>query len=122
MEHSRATAIEMLTRIHLLDDGSVKNVAFLGGGDQSLVAAGDPEVEELLVNAHQLRSTLLFDNLYAPLYLSSMLQSPYQPVDEEELARLEASGLAEEMDVWPGQDSLRIVGDTAVIRLPDPVA
>ena len=120
MEHSRANAIEMLTRIHLLDDGSVQKIAFLGGGDQSLVAIGDPEVTELLVNAHQLRSTLLFDNLYAPLYLRHVLQSGYLSVDEGELSRLEEDERTQGMDVWPGQDSLRIVGNTAVIRLPDP--
>lgn len=120
IERSRADAIEMLTRIHMADDGSVKKIAFLGGGDQSLVAAGDPEIRELLVNAHQLRSTLLFDNTYASLYLRTILKADYLAVEGEELDRLAADEAVKDMDVWPGQDSVRIVGDTAVIRLPDP--
>ena len=113
IERSRADAIEMLTRIHMADDGSVKKIAFLGGGDQSLVAAGDPEIREL-------RSTLLFDNTYASLYLRTILKADYLAVEGEELDRLAADEAVKDMDVWPGQDSVRIVGDTAVIRLPDP--
>lgn len=118
MEHSRATAIEMLTRVHEADEDGATYIAFLGGGDQSLVKLGAPGVDEILVCAHQLRSTLLFDNIYAPLYLQQILDCPFLPVDEEALARLEASGVAADMKPWPAQDSIRVVGDTVVILLP----
>lgn len=121
MEHSRTTAIEMLTRIHLLDEGSARRIAFLGGGDQSLIASGDTDIRELQVNAHQLRSTLVFDNLYAPIFLYKISGYYYQPVEESELAALETR-LMDEMDTWPGKNSLRIEGDTVIIRLPDPVS
>ena len=120
-EHSRAEAIEMLTRIHMQDDGSVKRIAFLGGGDQSLVSVGDKTVQEFLVNAHQLRPTLLFDHLYASLYLRNVMGASYEPVSEEELLLLQESEETQGMTAWPARDSLRIIGDTAVIRLADPL-
>ena len=119
MEHSRATAIEMLTRIHQTDGSErATRIAFLGGGDQSLVSAGDPEVFELLVNAHQIHTTLIFDNFYAPQYLRRVQGVSWQSVTEEELANYEDL-YASEMDTWPGRDAIRIVDETILIRLPD---
>ena len=120
MERSRETATEMLTRIHELDDGSVKYIAFTGGGDESLVAAGAYEIDEILVHAHQLRRNLLYDNIYAPLYLRSILGSDYRAVDSGMLQQLEQSGVLDDMNVWPLQDSVKVVGDTVIINLPVP--
>jgi len=120
MERSRETATEMLTRIHELDDGSVKYIAFTGGGDESLVAAGAYEIDEILVHAHQLRRNLLYDNIYAPLYLRSILGSDYRAVDSGMLQQLEQSGVLDGMNVWPLQDSVKVVGDTVIIKLPVP--
>ena len=120
MERSRETATEMLTRIHELDDGSVKYIAFTGGGDESLVAAGAYEIDEILVHAHQLRRNLLFDNIYAPLYLRSILGSSYRAVDDGTLRQIEESGMLDDMNTWPLRDSVKVVGDTAIINLPVP--
>ena len=122
MERSRQMAGEMLTRIHELDDGTVRYIAFTGGGDESLVAAGLGEIDEILVHAHQLRSNLLYDNIYAPLYLRNMLGSSYRAVDEGMLRQLEESGVTADMGVWPLQSAVKRVGDTVVIRLPEPKA
>ncbi|MBR1456646.1 MAG: glucosyltransferase domain-containing protein [Oscillospiraceae bacterium] len=120
MERSRETATEMLTRIHELDDGSVKYIAFTGGGDESLVAAGAGEIGEILVHAHQLRRGLLYDNIYAPLYLRNVLGSRYIAVDAETLQRLEESGVTDDMNDWPLRDSVKVVDDLVIVRLPAP--
>ncbi len=117
---SRSTAEEMLTRIHLQDEGQVERIAFTGGGDSSLVAAKAEGVEEILVLAHQLRPTLLYDHTHASLYFVHVMGCPYEPLSEEELAALEAGGQTEDMPAWPQKGSVRVVGDTAVVCLPEP--
>ena len=117
---SEAAATEMLTRIHALDDGSVRKIAFLEGGDESLMVAYTPALREITVHAHQLRGSLLFDNTYAGLYLREMMGADYELVEGEELLALETAEETADMAVWPARDSLRLVGDTAVIRLPVP--
>lgn len=118
--NSRTAAEEMLTRIHLQDEGQVERIAFTGGGDSSLVTAKAQGVEEIPVLAHQLRPTLLYDHTHASLYFTNVLNCGYEPLSEEELAALEASGQTADMPAWPQKGSVRILGDTAVIRLPEP--
>ena len=95
-------------------------VAFVGGGDRSLMTEYSPALREIAVHAHQLRSSLLFDNTYAGLYLRQLMGAEYGLMDEEEILALQASGQTDDMAFWPSRDSLRIMGDTAVIRLPSP--
>lgn len=116
---SYTTASEMLTRIHLLDDGSVKKLAFVGGADESLVSAGAEGIEELTVLANMIQPTLIYDHLHASSYMVTVLDCGYAPVNDEELAELSASGQTDDMSVWPLKDSVRIIGDTAVIKLSD---
>lgn len=121
VRRSEATATEMLTRIHELDNGSVRRVAFLEGGDESLmVSAYTPALREITVHAHQLRADLLFDNTYAGIYLREIMGADYESLSGEELLALAESEETAGMAVWPARDSLRLVGDTAVIRLPAP--
>lgn len=112
-------ATEMLTRIHMQDDGSVTRVAFVGGGEQSIAAAGGFGVEELPVLAHQISMTLLYDHTHASLLFTNVLDSGYTPLTDGELEALIASGQTEDMPAWPRQGSVRVLGDTAVVRLPD---
>lgn len=112
-------ATEMLTRIHLQDDGSVSRIAFIGGGEQSIAAAGVPGAEKLMVLAHQVGMTLLYDHTHASLLFTNVLNSGYAPLNNEELEALIASGQTADMPAWPLEGSVRVIGDTAVVRLPD---
>ncbi len=116
---SHVTASEMLTRIHLLDDGSVKKFAFVGGTDESLVSSGAEGIEELTVFANMVQPTLIYDHLHASSYMVTVLDCGYTPVSEAELDELAASGVTDDMPVWPLDGSVRIIGDTAVIKLSD---
>ncbi len=119
-KRTEATATEILTRIHEQDDGSVRNIALIGGGDRSLVAEGATGIEEILVHAHQLRSNLIFDHNYATMYLTEVMGTSYTGVSAERILELENSDETADMPAWPLEGSVRIIGDTAVIRLPDP--
>lgn len=114
-----STAAEMLTRIHLLDDGSVERIAFIGGREDSLVTAGAAGIEEITVFANMLRPTLLYDHAHAAAYFVNVAGCGYAPLSLEEAEALEASGIADDMPQWPLSGSVKIIGDTAVIRLPD---
>lgn len=117
MEHTQANAIEMLTRIHLLDEGQVEQIAFIGGGDRSLVNDHSAGINEILVHADQLRSTLLFDHQYSSLYLKKILGTEYTVMSDLGVnERTEA--FLNTMGEWPAADSIIIDGDTAIIRLP----
>ncbi len=116
---SLVTASEMLACIHQQDDGSVTRIAFLGSRDRSLAQTGAPGADGMLVLAHQIRPNLIYDHTYASLYFVNVLDSGYVPLSGSELEELEASGEADGMPVWPRQGSVRIIGDTAVIRLAE---
>lgn len=119
-ERSFAEATEMLTRIHMVDGGEGERIAFIGGGDQSLALVNPPEAAEIMVHAHQIRPTLLYNHTYASLYFVSIMDSGYAPASQEEIAALMMNEQVKEMDVWPAEDSVIMVGDTVVLRLPDP--
>ncbi len=115
---TQATATEMLSRIHAEDDGSIRKIAFIGGEDSSLVTEGAEGIDEIMVHAHQLRRNLMFNHNYASLYMKNVLHTDYVPVENETLRELENKTWAETMPAWPLKGSLRVEGDTAVIKLP----
>ncbi len=114
---TQATATEMLSRIHAEDDGSIQKIAFIGGEDSSLVTEGVDGIDEIMVHAHQLHRNLMFNHNYASLYLNNVLHAEYIPVDHKTLKELENAAWADTMAVWPLKGSLRMEGDTVVIKL-----
>ena len=50
----------------------------------------------------------------------SVADSAYVPLSLEEVKALEESGMTDDMPDWPLKGSVRIIGDTAVIKLPVP--
>jgi len=117
MERSRATGIEMLTRIHQLDDGSLEKIALVGSRQQSLTYLGYEKYEEIWVHGGQIRYDLVFDNYYGNLFLKEYLGSTYTPVSEEELAQLKDSEEVKEMPKWPLAGSVAVVDGVVVVKL-----
>lgn len=116
---SQVTAAEMLTRIHLLDDGSVKKVAFLGNTSEFIISSDPERTGEIIVFANLIQENLFSGHSYATFYLTSILNSDYTPLTGDEVALLKASGQADDMPVWPQNGSVRVIGDTVVIKLSD---
>lgn len=118
MERTRSMAVEMLTRVHMLDDGHVERIAIIGN-DYSSALYEDPErYKEIAVSANQLRTHLLYTNIYAQLYLHEVLACDYEAVYDEELEDIKNLPEVAAMALWPEAGSVKIIGDTAVIRLP----
>lgn len=111
------TATEMLARIHQLDDGSVSKIAFVGSTEISLSESKPEEMDGMIVLAHMLHPSLMYNHEHASLYFDRMLESGYTPVSWGMADEIGASGVTDDMPVWPLSGSVRIIGDTAVIKL-----
>lgn len=119
MEKSRATGIEMMTRIHMLDDGSIEKIALIGSVERSLVDIGWSMHDEIWVYAHQIRPNLVYDNSYGNLFLSEMLDSTYLPVTENELNYLSDTEFVRDMPVWPLNGSVAVIDGTVIVKLSE---
>ncbi len=143
-EKTYSMAVEVITRIHMLDDGTIKKVAFYGGLD---------EWEEEDYFAHDKLRQLgawknVKKNLLTPLFLSHYTefdlsyyqanerdyeQISYDPesptaqgtgsgfalMDAQTSAALAQMEQVQQMPVWPARDSLQVIGDTVVVKLSE---
>ena len=150
-EKTRAAAVELSTRIHLLDDGSVRYVALYGGlggygqedhfaHDKLRQLGGWKVINRTILTPMFLSVYTDFDLSY---YRGNGLQFPVvendpdipAPQDWEfrfplpDKASRDALAQTAEfraMPVWPARDSVKVIGDTVVVKLseiiPEPVS
>lgn len=143
-QKTQAAAVELSTRIHLLDDGSIKYVAIYGGldgWDQESHFAHD-ELRQL-GGWKVLNRTILspmFLSLYTDFdlsyYRANGLEYPIvenepdipAPQDwefrfpllvSEEKAQLAETEQVKAMPIWPARDSVQVIGDTVVVKLSE---
>ena len=143
-EKTYADAVELTTRVHLLDDGTVRYVALCGNLDpweQEDFFAHD-KLRQLGGWKHidKTNLTVEFLSLYTDLDLSyyRITGEEYPLVENEPnipapydwefrypvlsaAASLEMAGTPEvqEMPVWPARDSVQRIGDTIVVKLSE---
>lgn len=116
-EASYATGIEMVSRIHLMDE-EVDKIAVVGD------IAGDVcwDTTEYGKKAHLLSScleeNLLFNQEHTVLFLNNTFHCNYSQATD--LEYLERSDVVKQMGNWPANDSMKMIGDTLVIKLSDP--
>lgn len=140
-----AAATELSTRIHLLDDGEVKYVAIYGGLDGYTQEDNfrNDKLRQLGGWKGVSRSILspLFLSLYTDFDLSYYRMHDLEfPVVENEPgipapqdwefrfpllgseAQSELAGTEEfrNMPIWPARDSVKVIGDTVVVKLSEP--
>ena len=144
-EKTRAAAVELSTRIHLLDDGEVKYIAIyggLGGYGQEDHFAHD-KLRQL--GGWKVINRTILSPMFLSLYTDFDL-SYYRIHDEEypvvendpdipapqnwefrfpvlnKAGRDNLAGTGEfaKMPVWPARDSVRVIGDTVVVKLSKP--
>ena len=143
-EKTYANAVELNTRVHLLDDGSIRFVALCG----SL----DPWGQEDYFDQEKLRQlgawkhmdktilTAQFLSVYTDFNLSYYrineaehplvenepnIPAPYDwefrfPVlSAEDTLALSVTEQVQAMPVWPARDSVQVIGDTVVVKLSE---
>lgn len=140
-ERSFATAVEMNTRIHLCDDGNVRYVAFIGnlqshsdggyGEKGPLYSLGGKGVVRTLTSPLFLYLYTDFDLAY---YRENNIEFPvmeldedapvpynwefrFPVVDQETRKALAETTEVQDMPIWPAADSVKVIGDTIVIKL-----
>lgn len=148
-EKTEAVATEVSTRIHLLDDGTVKYVAFFGeldGWDSDFYDARDKM--RLLGGWGLLPMKTVFSPMFLSLYTdfdlsyyrSNGLEYPIVPVTgemnlpvpaswefrfplagAEQKAALAETEEVKSMPIWPAADSVQVVGDTVVVKFSEEV-
>lgn len=141
---TQAVAAELSTRIHLLDDGTIKYVAIYGGLDgwhQEDYFASDKLRQ--LGGWKTLNKTILspmFLSLYTDFdlsyYRSNGLEYPivengpeipaprdwqfrYPALSAEESLALSQTEAVRQMPIWPARDSVQVIGDTVVVKLSE---
>lgn len=143
-EKTHAAAVEVSTRVHLLDDGTVRHVALVGKLDpweqedyfdqeKLRQLGGWKHIDRINLTAQYLS---LFTELDLSYYRSNGLEYPVvenepnipAPYDWEfrspVLSAMDTDALAQtkevlEMPVWPAKDSVQVIGDTVVVKLSE---
>ena len=143
-EKTRAAAVELSARIHLLDDGEVKYVAMYGGlGGYSQEDHFAHDKLRQLGGWKSVNRTVLspmFLSLYTDFglnyYRANDLAYPVVENDpdipapqdwefrfplaqREKRDQLEQTEAFRSMPVWPARDSVQVIGDTVVVKLSE---
>lgn len=141
-ERTYATVTEMSTRVHLLDDGTVRNIAICGkpavweeaevvdpavlrriGGScflakdltsyQFMMLYTDFDLAYYRISGEEHPVMELYED--APVPFDHQFHFPSLPIAEKEA--LEGTEEFAQMPVWPAEGSVRRIGDTIVVKL-----
>jgi len=141
-ERSYAKVTEIMTRVHLLDDGTVRNIALCGGPESwERKDTFDPETLREIGGSRFVSRDLTsyyFMMLYTDLDLAYYKMTGEEPpvlwlyddspvpydheyyfpaISQEGQIALEATPEYAQMPVWPAEGSVRRIGDTIVVKL-----
>lgn len=126
-ERSYAAAVEMMGRIHELDDEyDFDRIAVLGNLRQEVdIKTADEESGEMRIpgRIHMLSSLLEENLLYDSDHTTKFLKATFG-LDLDSLTRSERDALldtdeVQNMGCWPSGDSVAVIDDTLVIKLSD---
>lgn len=145
LEKTKAAAVELSTRIHLLDDGEVKYVAIYGGleeyGQEDHFAAdrlrqlgGWKVINRTILSPMFLSLYTDFDLSYYRIHdcdYPVVENSPDIPapqdwefrfplLEREKRDALAQTQQVQDMPIWPAADSVQRIGDTVVVKLSEP--
>ncbi len=119
-EYSYAIGLEMMSRIHLLDNGELEHIAVVGNIAGEVCLGGDAyEESRLQLLGQLLENNLLFDQEHTVLFLSNTFRLELPAVSSDELQLLEKSEKVKEMTCWPDAGSVKVIDNTIVIKLSD---
>ena len=144
MKRTEAAAAEISTRIHMLDDGTIRNVVIYGG-----LADWDEDAQHTAGELRELGAWKSVDrSLMSPMFLSLFTDfelsyyssqgleyplmefGPELPAPRDWEFRFPTLGLedreilaqtpeVQNMPQWPHRDSVQVIGDTIVVKLSE---
>lgn len=112
---SYATGLEMVSRIHLLDE-EISEIAVVGNLSRENCKGAD----KIHILSQCLEQNLLYDDRHTVLFLNNTFNCSYSRVSEEKMKSLEQSEEVADMGVWPDKDSIQIIDGTIVVKLAEP--
>ena len=143
---TQAIVAEMNTRIHLLDDGNVRYIAFSGAldnwgqdacFDQKQLRQLGPlkSIPKRMLSSYYMSLYSEFDLTY---YRANDIEYPLQEMADESAAprdyvfrfpqrsyieqlELGQTDEVKNMPIWPAADSVKVIGDTIVIKLSEDI-
>lgn len=143
-EKTYADAVELTTRVHLLDDGTIRYVALCGSLDKwTQEDFFDPAKLRNLGAWKHMDKTILtpqFLYLYTDFDLSYYrendmeypivenepnIPAPYNwefrfpALSAQQCLALEQTEEVRQMPIWPARDSVQVIGDTVVVKLSE---
>lgn len=146
-ERAKSTMNEISTRIHMVDEGTAKYIAFIGTFDRthqeaftdnSLYGTLGPlkkvEGATVFYHSHMMQILSQYTDFTLQYYRIHGEEFPLQDVaqgnpvpaeyewrfpaaDTDTIQALQESELVAEMGIWPGKNCIRQIGDTIVIKL-----
>jgi hypothetical protein len=121
-ETSYAMATEMLTRIHMLDDGSVEKIVIVGDRETNYAAIQPDELAEVWIYSTQMKPDLLVNQERTYAFLKGFVGTDYELVDDDTAFSYLYDERVAEMGRWPAADSVQLMDGIIVLRLPDSIA
>ena len=143
-EKTYADAVELNTRVHLLDDGTIRYVAIYGELDtwaqedffdhSKLRQLGGWKYMDLTILSPQFLS--LYTDFSLSYYRINGLEYPvvenepnipapydwefrFPSLPKDQMETLAGTQQVQDMPVWPARDSVQVIGDTVVIKLSE---
>lgn len=119
-ERSYATAVEMIHRIRpLAEETGVERIAVAGNIRTESNLDTNEELKYLPLLAPMLEETLFFDHIHIKMYMEEMFELGCCFVTDEEAVRIAQTEEVAQMGIWPASDSVKVIGDTIVIKIDD---
>lgn len=117
-EASRATGIELLTRIHLLEE-QTRKMYVIGSTQSEVELKNAPNANRIPMLGYALETDLLFDFDHVVLYLNNTFGTNFWALQPEHRPRISAMEEVQAMPCWPEAGSVKLVEDIIVIKLAE---
>ena len=119
-ERTYATAIEMVCRIRpLVEESGATQIAIAGNIRNDVTLATNEELQYLPMLSNMLENTLLFDHIHTKLFMEETMGLDIPFAEDEEAFLLSQTEEVAQMGIWPAGDSVKVIGDTIVIKIDD---
>ena len=119
-ERSYATAVEMIHRIRpLAEETGASQIAVAGDTRKDVILVTNEELRYLPLLSNMLENSLLFNHIHTKMFMEETLALEIPFMDDEDAFYLSQTDEVAEMGIWPAGDSVKVIGDTIVIKIDD---
>ncbi len=116
-QRTYATAQAISVRVNSLIDENTKKLSFVGYRNDNVMTDENKNEFRYSYIAMARMKDHISHHTKAVDFLELYFEVPLEPLSEEESVDLLHSPEVEEMSVWPSKDSVKVVGDTIVVKL-----